>query len=86
MGGGGKKVNTALMDASLARQEEAIRKQEEAMTRREEEVRAKEQATEEARRRARGVLGTGRAMLLGTSERGTLDQEPIAGLSRKLGG
>lgn len=86
MGGGGKKVNTALMDQSLARQEDAIRRQEDAVTKREEELRTREEARKEATRRARGARGGSRAVLLGGTEAGTFDQPLPAGVRRLLGG
>ena len=91
MGGrGNNRISTALMDASVTRQEEAIRRQEEAVARREEEIRRQEEATrreQDATRRARGARGGGaRAVLLGASEAGTIDQPLPAGLRRVLGG
>lgn len=86
MGGGGKKVNTLMMDQSVNRQEDALQRQEEALQKREEELRAKEEAREQATRNARGARGGSRALLLGGTEAGTMDQPLPAGLRRTLGG
>jgi hypothetical protein len=82
MGGGGKRVNTSAMDASIARQEEAIARQEAALAAREAELSAKEDAT----RRARAARGMARALLLGGSEAGTEDQPIPGAIRRNLGG